>query len=187
VLDERVQRTEITEEDWILGSPTAPVTMLEYGDFECPHCAMARPVLEGLVAENAEMLRLVYRHFPVTTVHPHALMAAEAAEAAGAQGRFWEMHNMMFAHQSQLAYETLRACAVAIGLDVARFDLEMEEHVHLPQVRLDFRRGVRDGVNGTPTIFINRLRYDGPRDHVSMLAAIVAARKAAHGRVRGAA
>src|SRR2546428_10699527 len=84
VLDERVRRTEITEEDWILGSPAAPFTMLEYGDFECPRCAMARPVLEGLVDENPEMLRLVYRHFPVTTVHPHALMAAEAAEAAGA-------------------------------------------------------------------------------------------------------
>src|SRR5437867_678526 len=165
--------------------PHGQVATTRYGGSRAPYGGMARPRTEGLRAANPETIRLVSRHFPVTTVPPHALMAAEAAAAAGAQGQFWEMHNMILAHQSHLAYDTLRACAVAIGLDVARFGLEMEEHVHLPQVRLDFRRGVRDGVNGTPTIFINRLRYDGPRDHVSMLAAIVAARKAAHGRVRG--
>ena len=184
MLDDRIQRTQITADDWILGSPAAPVTLLEYGDYECPYCAMARPVLEGLVAEMPDTVRLVFRHFPVTTVHPHALMAAEAAEAAGAQGRFWKMHDMIFAHQPRLSYETLRACAVAIRLDLARFDLEMEAHTYLPEVRHDFRRGVQDGVNGTPTIFINRLRYDGPRDRESMLAAIAAVLKAAPGRVR---
>jgi protein-disulfide isomerase len=187
MLEDRLQRTPITKDDWSLGSPGAPVTLLEYGDFECPHCAAARPVVEGLVAEDPKTIRLVYRHFPVTTVHPHALIAAEAAEAAGAQGLFWEMHDMVFAHQPELSYGTLRTCAAAIGLDMARFDLEMETHTHLPEVRLDFRRGVQDGVNGTPTIFINRLRYDGPRERVSMQAAIAHALKAAPRKARGAA
>lgn len=187
MLEDRIQRTQITDNDWTLGSPTAPVTLLEYGDYECPHCMMARPVLEGLVAEMPNTVRLVFRHFPVTTVHPHALMAAEAAEAAGAQGRFWKMHDMIFAHQPQLSYETLRACAAAVRLDLASFEVEMKAHTYLPEIRQDFRRGVQDGVNGTPTIFINRLRYDGSRDRESMLSAIDAVLKAAPARARGVA
>jgi protein-disulfide isomerase len=174
MLEDRLQRTQLTEDEWSFGRPDAPVTLLEYGDFECPHCAAARPVLEGLVAEDPKAIRLVYRHFPITTIHPHSLAAAEAAEAAGAQGKFWEMHDMLFTHQQQLEDEDLRAHAAAIDLDLRRFDRDMEEHVHLDEVKRDFHRGVQDGVNGTPTIFINGLRYDGPRDRVSILAAIAA-------------
>lgn len=174
MLDDRLQKTQITADDWVRGLQSAPVTMLEYGDFECPYCAMARPVLEGLVAEYPETIRLVYRHFPVTTIHPHAFMAAEAAEAAGAQGEFWEMHDMLFTHQRQLAYEQLRGYAEQIGLDGERFDREMRAHLYQDEVKRDFRRGIQDGVNGTPTIFINRLRYDGPRERASMLATIAA-------------
>src|SRR5437879_120813 len=101
MFDERLQRSEITDDDWILGNPDAPVTLLEYGDFECPYCAMARPVLEGLVKGYPDTIRLIYRHFPVTTAHPHAFMAAESAEAAGTQGKFWKMHDMLFTHQQQ--------------------------------------------------------------------------------------
>jgi len=181
MLDERLQRTPITPDDWVLGPREAPITLLEYGDFECPHCAAARPVLESLVVENLDALQLVFRHFPVTTIHPHALMAAEAAEASGAQGKFWEMHDLIFTHQDRLELVYLRRYAAAVELNMDRFDREMAAHAHLQAVREDFRRGIEDGVNGTPTIFINRLRYDGPRDRESILAAIAA--QAATGRV----
>ena len=170
--DERIQQTPITDDDWSYGSPDAAVTMLEYGDFECPYCAMARPVLESIVAEYPDTIRLIYRHFPITTIHPHAFLAAEAAEAAGAQGTFWKLHDMLFTHQQQLEYQDLLRYAQAIGLDVARFDQELQAHSYRDAVKLDFRRGVQDGVNGTPTIFINRRRYDGPRDRISMLTVI---------------
>ena len=172
--DDRTQQTQIMAEDWSLGQPDALVTLLEYGDFECPYCAMARPVLEGLVSEHLDIIRLVYRHFPVTTIHPHAFQAAEAAEAAGAQGRFWKMHDMLFTHQQQLEYEDLLRYSQQIGLNMTPFDQEMRTHVHQDEVKRDFRRGIQDGVNGTPTIFINRVRYDGHRDRMSMLAAISA-------------
>jgi protein-disulfide isomerase len=172
--DGAIQRTAIDSGDWILGAADASVTLLEYGDFECRWCAAARPVLHGLVEKNPRAVRLVYRHFPVTTIHPHAAMAAEAAECAGAQGKFWLMHDMIFNNQPQLEYEDLRWCAEAIGVDVLRFDDEMATHVHRDEIRRDFRRGIQDGVNGTPTIFINGHRFDGPRDQASMAAAIAA-------------
>ena len=170
--DDRIQKTQIAGDDWIRGRADAPVTILEYGDFECPYCAMARPVLEGLVNEYSEDIRLVYRHFPITTTHPHARIAAESAEAAGAQGKFWEMHDMLFTHQDRLEFEDLRRYAQAVGLDLRRFDQEMQNRVYEDEVRRDYRRGIQDGVNGTPSIFINGLRYDGPRDYGSILAAI---------------
>jgi protein-disulfide isomerase len=170
--DHVLQRTPIEADDWIRGKRDAPVTLLEYGDFECSHCAAVRPVLEGLVDEAPDGIRLAFRHFPITTTHPHAAMAAEAAEAAGAQGKFWEMHDMLFGQQPELEFEDLRWCAEQVGCDVLRFDDEMAAHAYTQEVRRDFRRGISDGVNGTPTVFINGVRYDGPRDRVSMMAAI---------------
>jgi protein-disulfide isomerase len=172
--DGAIQRTGIDEGDWIRGATDAPVTLLEYGDFECRACGAVRPVLHGLLERNARAVRLVYRHFPITTIHPHAAMAAEAAECAGAQGKFWLMHDMIFNNQPELEYEDLRWCAEAIGLDVLRFDDEMAAHLYRDEIRRDFRRGVQDGVNGTPTIFIEGHRYDGPRDEGAMDAAIAA-------------
>lgn len=172
MIDDRGQTTPVTAEDWSLGLLHAPITLLEYGDFECPYCAMARPVLEDLVVEYPDTIRLIFRHFPLTTVHPHAFMAAEAAEAAGAQGEFWTMHDALFTHQQQLEYEHLRWYAEQSGLDVARFDQEMRSHLYAGEVNQDVRRGIQDGVNGTPTIFINGQRYDGPRDRASILTAI---------------
>ena len=172
--DDRLQKTQITADDWILGQIDTPVTMLEYGDLECPYCAMARPALEGLVVEYPDSIQLVFRHFPITASHPHAFIAAEAAEAAGAQGKFWEMHDMLFTHQDRMENRDLRRYARELGLDVARFDQDMRGHTYRDEVKQDFRRGIQDGVNGTPTIFINRVRYDGPRDRETMLAAIVA-------------
>jgi protein-disulfide isomerase len=184
MLDGGMQRTDITPADWSLGSPDAPVTLLEYGDFECPHCAVARPVLESLVAAEPSTVRLVYRHFPVTTIHPHAAMAAEAAEAAGADGRFWQMHDLLFSHQDALEPDDLRAYAKALGLPLQRFESDVSTHRYFGEVKADFRRGLLDGVNGTPTIFIAGFRYDGPRDLASMLAAIAAVREG--GRSLGA-
>jgi protein-disulfide isomerase len=172
MLDDRVQRAPISEEEWCLGQRGAPLTLLEYGDFECPHCALAHPVLERLVTENPETTRLIYRHFPVTTIHPLAMNAAEAAEAAGAQGKFWEMHDLLFAHQPRFDLDHLRRLAHAIHLQMGQFDREMSTHAHVPEVKRDIRRGIEDGVNGTPTLFINRMRYDGPREYDAMLAAI---------------
>jgi protein-disulfide isomerase len=174
MLDQRLQQTQLTPDDWILGELGAPATLLEYGDFECPFCAATRPVLEGLVAERPDTIRLVYRHFPITSIHPHAFLAAEAAEAAGAQGLFWEMHDELYQSQDALTYADLRFYADALGLDLARFDEEMAAHRYRDEVWRDFRRGVQDGVNGTPALFINGRRHDGPRDRLSILAAIAA-------------
>src|SRR3569832_1696421 len=125
MLDDTIQKTVMTKDDRSLGAPDARVTMLEYGDFECPYCGMARPVLESLVEEAPDTVRHVFRNFPLTNIHPHALMAAEAAEAAGAQGQFWEMHDMLFDHQDALEYENIVAYASALGLDINRFEREL--------------------------------------------------------------
>jgi protein-disulfide isomerase len=117
-------------------------------------------------------VRFAYRHFPLTQVHPHAEHAAEAAEAAGAQGKFWEMHDTLYEHQRALHDAHLRQYAEWLGLDLGRFDEEMGRHVHAGRVREDFLSGVRSGVNGTPTFFINGVRHDGSYDLATLLAAI---------------
>jgi protein-disulfide isomerase len=117
-------------------------------------------------------LRFAYRHFPLTQIHPHAQQAAEAAEAAAAQGRFWELHDLLFTHQDRLTLQDLLGYAAALGLDVPRYALELENHVHAPRVREDFLSGVRSGVNGTPTFFVNGVRHNGGYDLESLLEAL---------------
>jgi protein-disulfide isomerase len=148
------------------------VTLLEYGDYECPYCGAAYPIIKDVQARMGDRLRFVFRNFPITTSHPHAEQAAEAAEAAGAQGRFWEMHDVLYENQKRLGDDDLRAYAQRIGLDLERFDKELAEHVHAPRVREDFMSGVRSGVNGTPTFFINGARYDDAYDVETLLAAL---------------
>lgn len=178
----------VTGRDHIRGPAHAPVTLVEYGDFECPHCGAAYPIVEELRRLVGEELRFVYRHFPLTNSHPHAERAAEAAEAAGAQGRFWAMHDMLFEHQHALDDPSLLAYAEALKLDTARFVLELAAQTHAPRVREDFMGGVRSGVNGTPTFFVNEVRHDGPHDLASLLRAVTAAARqaiespATHGR-----
>ena len=162
----------ISGRDHIRGAENAPATLLEYGDYECPHCGAAYPIVEALRKSLEDTLRFAYRHFPLTQVHPHAQLAAEAAEAAGAQGKFWDMHNMLYTHQEGLGPGDLMVYANAIGLDMQRFRRDLETHAHLDRVQEDFMSGVRSGVNGTPTFFINGLRYNGPRDFATMLAVI---------------
>lgn len=148
-------------DDHAAGPDDAPVTLVEYGDFECPYCGMAYPIVKALQKKLGPRLRLVYRNFPLRESHPHAQHAAEAAEAAGAQGKFWQMHDALFEHQHALDDRSLLGYADELGLDTDRMARELEEGIHAKRVRGDFRNGVRSGVNGTPTFFVNGERYDG--------------------------
>jgi protein-disulfide isomerase len=161
--------------DHSIGPPDAPVTLVEYGDYECPYCGRAHAVVRALLRAAGDRLRFVFRHFPLSTVHPHAQLAAEAAEAAGAQGRFWPMHDMLFANQHALDEAHLVAYAGALGLDQKRFVKELVGRMHQRKVREDFLSGVRSGVNGTPTFFINGIRHNGSFDFPILLAAVEAA------------
>jgi protein-disulfide isomerase len=160
------------DRDHTQGPADAAVALVEYGDYECPYCGAAYPIVKEVQARMGERLRFVFRNFPITTSHPHAEQAAEAAEAAAASGRFWEMHDHLYEHQSHLEDHDLHGYAEELGLDVARFDRELAEHVHAPRVREDFLSGVRSGVNGTPGFYINGVRHDDSYDTETLLAAL---------------
>jgi protein-disulfide isomerase len=160
------------DRDHILGSVDAPVTLLEYGDYECPYCGAAYPIVKEVQARMGDRLRFVFRNFPIATSHPHAEQAAEAAEAAAGQDRFWEMHDLLYENQRRLRDQDLRAYTETLGLDVERFDKELAEHVHAARVQEDFMSGVRSGVNGTPTFFINGVRHDGSYEVEPLVAAL---------------
>ena len=160
------------ERDHSQGPADAPVTMVEYGDYECPYCGAAYSVIKDIQRQMGADLRFVFRNFPITSSHPRAQEAAEAAEAAAAQGRFWEMHDVLFEHQDELGLGHLRRYARELGLDLRRFDYDLADNVYTGRVRDDFMSGVRSGVNGTPTFFINGVRYNGRHDLDSILAAL---------------
>jgi protein-disulfide isomerase len=151
----------VSAADHIAGDETAPVTLVEYGDFECPYCGMAYPIVQAIQRALGSSLRLVFRNFPLAESHPHAEHAAEAAEAAAVQGKYWEMHDTLFENQSNLEDDALAGYARELGLDAARVERELQTGAHAERVRSDFHNGVRSGVNGTPTFFINGQRYDG--------------------------
>lgn len=151
----------VGKQDHFRGPKNAPVTLVEYGDFECPYCGKAHDVLQEILEKMGPQLRFVYRHFPLTTIHPHAESAALASEAAGAQGKFWEMHAILYGHQHALEEEDLQEYAQALDLDLTDFDEAMRTRRSLPRVKEDFVGGVRSGVNGTPTFFVNGFRHDG--------------------------
>ena len=163
------------EGDHISGRPDAPLTLVEYGDYECPFCARAYPVTEEIIDRLGDDLLFAYRHFPLSTVHPHAALAAEAAEAAASQERFWEMHRLLYANQQRLDPPDLEARAEMLQLDVGRFTDELRAHAHRAKVQSDFLSGVHSGVNGTPTFFINGRRHDGPPDLPSLMGSLEAA------------
>ena len=166
-------RNSATEHDHASGQETAPVTLLEYGNFECIHCGHAYPVIKQVRKLLDDNLRFVFRHFPTVQTHPHSLRAAEAAEAAGAQGKFWQMHDELFAHQTALEDRDLSRYAKRIGLDIDRFTREMTEHTFLHQIEADYQRALFDEhVTGTPTIYINEIRYTGATDLEGLLEAI---------------
>jgi protein-disulfide isomerase len=162
----------VSQRDHQQGPATAPVTLVEYGDYECPYCGEAYPIVKEIQRRLGDRLRFVFRNFPLTQSHPHAEHAAEAAEAAAAQGKFWEMHDYLFEHQQALDDAHLVHYAAALQLDQEKFEREMTEHVYAPRVREDFLSGVRSGVNGTPTFYINGVRHDAFYDLETLLAAI---------------
>jgi len=169
-------RVPVSARDHMRGSlPRAAVVLVEYGDFECPACAAAKPLVDQLGVMMGDELCTVWRHFPLTQVHLQAQRAAEAAEAAGAQSAFWGMHELLFERQPMFDEASLRDYAAELGLDVARFTSELLTGVHEPRVRNDFLGGVRSGVNGTPSFFVNGARYDGAYRLDALLAALKAA------------
>ena len=174
----------VSDDDHRAGPDDAPVTLVEFGDFECPHCGAAFPVVHEIQRILGPSLRFVFRNFPLTQIHPNAKRAAEAAEAAGAQGEFWGMHDLLFEHQDALEEPDLLRYATALSLDGERFARELSSGVYTSRVRRDFRSGVRSGVNGTPAFFINGVRHDAPWDLPTLLAAVEAAAVAAPGAGR---
>ena len=157
------------------GPEDAPVTLVEYGDFECPHCGRAHPIVKEVQRRMGDRLRFVFRHFPLSAAHPHAQSAAEMAEAAGTKGKFWRMHDLLFENQDALEDGDLIGYAERLGLDPRWAAEALRQHTFAEPVRKDFLSGVRSGVNGTPTFFINGIRHDGPWDAASLLASLTAA------------
>ena len=158
--------------DHALGPATAPVTLVEYGDFECPFCGRAYPELKQVLRRVGGTVRFVFRHFPLSEEHPHAQHAAEVAEAAAAQGKFWEMHDLLYQRQAALADEDLVRYARELGLDVERVRRELDAHVHAPRVKQDVVGGIASGVTGTPRFFINGRPHEEPGDAKTLAAAL---------------
>lgn len=145
----------VSAADNALGPAHSPVTIVEYGDFECPNCKQAAPVVKLQLTRFADRVRLVFRHFPLEEVHPHALHAALAAEAAGGQGKFWPMHDLLFENRQHLKLHHLRGYAERLDLDLVRFDADMADEIYLQRVREHMESGSRSGVRATPTFFVN--------------------------------
>ncbi len=158
--------------DHVQRSNEAQVTLVEYGDYECPYCGEAHQIVKRLQKKMDGDLRLVFRNFPLTEIHPHALAAAQAAEAAGLQSRFWEMHDLLYENQDTLEDEDLITFARKLKLDVERFRRDLSSNEVTTKLQEDFSSGIRSGVNGTPTFYINGVRHDGSYEYEHLLAAL---------------
>jgi formate-nitrite transporter family protein len=163
----------VTELDHVAGPANAPVTLLEYGNFECIDCGRFYPEIQKVRKVLGDNLRFVFRHFPMVRTHPHSLRAAEASEAAAAQNKFWKMHDQLFTHQNALTDNDLLRYAKHIGLDLARFSRDMAENTFRKQIEADYNRSLFDEhITGTPTLYLNEVRYSGRTDSASLLVAI---------------
>jgi len=163
----------VTERDHAAGPASAPVTLLEYGNFECIDCGRVYSEIQKVRKVLGDNLRFVFRHFPMVRTHPHSLRAAETSEAAAAQNKFWEMHDQLFTHQNALSDKDLLRHAKHIGLDLERFSRDMAEHNFLKQIEADYDRSLFDEhITGTPTLYLNEVRYSGRTDSASLLEAI---------------
>src|SRR5829696_2153382 len=158
--------------DHLRGPKDAPVTLVKYGDYECPYCAEAHPLLKELQERAGEQVRFVFRHFPLDSTHPRARRAAQAAEAAASQGRFWEMHDLLYERQDELGEEDLMRYAAELGLDLRQFEEDLTNDDHAGRIDEDRLGGDRAGVRGTPAFFVNGVRYKGPMDLDGLLAAV---------------
>jgi len=169
-------RVPVSAADHIRGGADGRVVLVEYGDYECLYCRAAHVEVLKLGRHFGDDLTYVFRHFPLTEIHLFAEPAAETAEFAGAEGRFWDMHDAIYAHQDQLSLPFLLGAARALGLPERNLEAALEAKTFAPKVEQHFLSGVRSGVNGTPTFFINGRRHDGPFDYQSLAAAIQAVR-----------
>jgi protein-disulfide isomerase len=169
----------VHEWDHVRGLATAAFTLVEYGDYQCPDCGRLFGTLQSVQQEFGARLRLVYRHYPLSGIHKHAQMAAEAAEAAAAQGRFWEMHDLLFQNQDSLERKHLLQYAEQLKLDVDRFRRELKQESYVERVRQDFIAGVQNGVSGTPGLFLNGVRQPAVFDQPALIAILQAAPSAA--------
>ena len=166
-------KNAVNDEDHVAGPASAVVTLLEYGNFECIHCGQAYPILKQVRNLLPNDLRFVFRHFPTVQTHPHSLRAAEAAEAAGSQGKFWEMHDELFTHQTALEDRDLMRYARRIGLDLDKFSQALSESVFLSQLQASYELSLFDEhITGTPTLYLNGTRYTGSTDLQTLLEAI---------------
>ncbi|MGO9312052.1 MAG: DsbA family protein [Syntrophobacteraceae bacterium] len=162
----------VSARDHAEGPADAPVTLVEYGDYQCPYCGAAYPVVKRLQKTLGKKLRFVFRNFPLTQAHPYALIAAEAAEAAALQGKYWEMHDRLYEQQAFLEPDIIPSWAEKIGLNLEQLGNDIRQGVPEERIRDDRQSGIRSGVNGTPTFFINGTRYDGSPDYDSLLMAM---------------
>ncbi|MEA2934430.1 MAG: hypothetical protein QOD74_1076 [Variibacter sp.] len=165
-------KVPVTETDHIRGPMNAPSTLVEYGDYECPFCGAAYPVVELVRKHFGNRLRFVFRHFPLIEVHPHAEAAAESAEFGGAHGMFWEMHDSIYQNQQALGLPLLLSLAGALGLSETELREALHAGTYRPKVRADFLGGVRSGVTGTPTFFVDGHRHEGSFDFDSLVTSI---------------
>ena len=149
-----ILKVPVTSGDHAQGSESAEVTLVEYGDYECPHCGRAYPIVQGIQKHFGKRLRFVFRNFPLSQVHPHAQKAAEVAEEAADQNKFWNMHDYLYEHQQALDDMHLEKYAKIVGLDLERFDEDMMTHVYVSRIREDFLSGIQNGVNGTSSFYI---------------------------------
>ena len=166
----------VSREDHSQGAAGAEITLVEYGDFQCPDCGMAYPMVKKLQKHFGKRMRFVFRHFPLVEIHPMAEPAAEATEFAAAEGKFWEMHDAIFEHQTRLSVSMLTRQAEALGLDGEAAKEAIEDERFAERIEADSTGGAKAGVHGTPTFFINGERYEGEWEYGEMVAAVGAAR-----------
>jgi protein-disulfide isomerase len=167
-----VLQVPVSSADHMQGDPHASITLVEYGDYQCPACGLAYPIVKGVQKHFGKRLRLVFRNFPLTQIHPEAESAAEMAEFAGAHERFWQMHDALYENQSALGPALYLELAEALHLSGKALSEALESGTFRPKVRSDFMGGLKSGVNGTPTFFINARRHDAPFDLEDLVAAI---------------
>jgi protein-disulfide isomerase len=172
-------KVPVSPQDHAQGPDSAPVTLVEYGDYQCPHCGRAYPIVKRIQKHFGDRLRFIFRNFPLNEMHPDAESAAETAEFAGANGKFWEMHDLIFENQPRLGSELYLELAGRLGLSVEALQSALESEQYQDRVANDFKGGVRSGVNGTPTFYINGHRHDAPFDYEDLAAAIETASSAA--------
>ncbi|MGG6263026.1 DsbA family protein [Leptolyngbya sp. AN03gr2] len=165
----------VSDRDHCQGDPTAKITLVQYGDYQCPSCQVAGQIILSIQQQLGEQIRFVFRHFPQVNLHPQAHHAAEAAEAAASQNKFWEMHHHLLHHQSQLADGDLVQYAIALYLDVNQFLAEMTSDYHIARVQADIESGLQSGVIKTPTFFINGLKYSDQQCLETLLETVICA------------